>query len=108
MIVAKHSSIVCLKQRYDSQRRQIQPVSGPAKAFGQAVREIRMERKISQEQLAFDSGFDRTYISLLERGVRSPTIRSLVRLAEVLKVRPSEIVMRMETLLANPKLKSKN
>lgn len=64
---------------------------------------MRTTREISQEQLAFDSGFDRTYVSLMERGVRSPTIRSLVKLAEALKVRPSEIVARMESLLAKSK-----
>ena len=63
---------------------------------------------MSQEQLAFDSGFDRTYISMLERGVRSPTIRSLVKLAEVLKVPSSEIVQRMEALLKNSKPRTKN
>jgi transcriptional regulator with XRE-family HTH domain len=87
-------------------RKQIQPVSGPAKAFGQALREIRKARDVSQEQLAFDCGFDRTYISMVERGVRSPTIRSLVVLANVLKVAPSEIVGRMETLLKRAKPKS--
>jgi transcriptional regulator with XRE-family HTH domain len=84
-------------------RKQIQPVFGPVKAFGQALREMRKGRKISQEQLAFDSGFDRTYVSMVERGVRSPTIRSLVRLAEVLQVPSSEIVLRMEALLKNAK-----
>jgi transcriptional regulator with XRE-family HTH domain len=54
---------------------------------------------MSQEQLAFDSGFDRTYISMVERGVRSPTIRSVVRLADVLEVPSSEIVARMEALI---------
>jgi transcriptional regulator with XRE-family HTH domain len=54
---------------------------------------------MSQEELAFECEFDRTYISLVERGVRSPTIRSLVKLAGVLKVRPSEVVLRMEALL---------
>ncbi len=68
-------------------------------AFGQALRKIREERNMSQEQLAFESGFDRTYISLVERGVRSPTIRSLVKLADVLKLPPSELVARMEVLL---------
>ena len=57
---------------------------------------------MSQEELAFDSGFDRTYISMVERGVRSPTIRSLVKLAEVLDVKPSEIVSHMELLLKKP------
>jgi transcriptional regulator with XRE-family HTH domain len=84
-------------------RKQVQPASGPEKAFGEALREVRTTREISQEQLAFDSGFDRTYVSLMERGVRSPTIRSLVKLAEALKVRPSEIVARMESLLAKSK-----
>ncbi len=89
-----------MKQRY---RKEIQPVSGPEKAFGQALREVREAREMSQEQLAFESEFDRTYISLVERGIRSPTIRSVVRLADVLEVKPSEIVSRMEALLGNSK-----
>jgi len=84
-------------------RKQIQPVIGPAKALGEALREFRRHQKMSQEQLAFASGFDRTYISLIERGVRSPTIRSLIRVADVLQVRPSEILARMEVLLKKPR-----
>jgi transcriptional regulator with XRE-family HTH domain len=89
-----------LKQRYS---KEIQPGFGPEKAFGQALREMRKARKMSQEQLAFDSQFDRTYISLVERGIRSPTIRSVVRLADVLGVKPSEMVSRMEVLLGSSK-----
>lgn len=70
------------------------------KAFGQALREIRQSKKISQERLALEGGFDRTYISLIERGVNSPTIRMLVGIAAVLKVAPSRIVRRMEELLS--------
>lgn len=85
-------------------RKQIQPALGPEKAIGLAIREIRIEREMSQEHLAFECGFDRTYISLLERGIRSPTVRSLVRLAAVLQVRPSDVLLRMEALLKLPKL----
>jgi transcriptional regulator with XRE-family HTH domain len=56
---------------------------------------------LSQEKLALDAGFDRTYISLVERGVRSPTIRAVVKLAQVLNVAPSNVVKRMEDLLAS-------
>jgi transcriptional regulator with XRE-family HTH domain len=84
-------------------KKQIQPVSGSEKAFGQALRLIREERKLSQEKLALEAEFDRTYISLIERGVRSPTVRALVRLAEALKVRPSEMILRMEAHLAKGK-----
>ncbi len=54
---------------------------------------------MSQEQLASMARFDRTYISLIERGLRSPTIRSLIRLADALDIRPSEIVRRTEDSL---------
>jgi transcriptional regulator with XRE-family HTH domain len=79
--------------------RHIQPVSGPERAFGEALREIRKEKGVSQEALALDSGLDRTYVSLIERGAQSPTIRSVVKLANVLGVQPSEIVVRMESLM---------
>ncbi|MGH8245821.1 MAG: helix-turn-helix domain-containing protein, partial [Gammaproteobacteria bacterium] len=62
--------------------------------MGKALQEFRQGRGISQERLGLDAGFDRTFISLLERGLRSPTIRTVVKLAEMLEVRPSEIVRR--------------
>ena len=83
--------------------KQIQPPSGSEKAFGQALREIRESKKISQERLALEGGFDRTYISLIERGINSPTILVLVGIAAVLKVPPSKIVRRMEELLPGSK-----
>ncbi len=78
--------------------KQIQPQFGPEKAFGQALREMRRARHVSQLQFALDTGFDRTYISLLERGVQSPTLRTIVKLAEHLRVSPSEMIRRMEII----------
>jgi DNA-binding XRE family transcriptional regulator len=101
-IVASVPALLLLAQRSPKvTRKQIQPGIGSEKAFGQALREIRQSRKISQEQLGFEAGFDRTYISLIERGINSPTIRTVVKLADVLKVPPSKIVIRMEQLLAS-------
>jgi transcriptional regulator with XRE-family HTH domain len=80
-------------------REQIQPEPGPEKAFGQALREIRQSTKISQERLALDCGLDRTYISLIERGINSPSIRVVVKIAAILKVPASRIIRRMEELL---------
>jgi len=77
-------------------RKQIQPQTGPEKAFGEALRETRRERGISQMDLYSASGIDRTYISAVERGVQSPTIRMIARFAKHLKVRPSDLVLRME------------
>jgi len=80
-------------------RKQVQPQTGSEKAFGRALREIRESKEISQERLALDSGLDRTYISLIERGINSPSIRVVVKIAAILKVPPSKIVRRMEELL---------
>jgi len=65
---------------------------------GDALREIRKEHGGSQERLALDSGLDRTYVSLIGRGVQSPTLRTVAKLAGTLGVKCSDIVVRMETL----------
>jgi transcriptional regulator with XRE-family HTH domain len=69
-------------------------------AFGEVIREIRRESGLSQEQLGFDSACHRTYISLLERGKKSPTLNTIFRLAEPLGVSPRELVRRVEVRLA--------
>jgi len=64
--------------------------------FGEILKELRKKKKLSQEELATDCGLDRTYISLLERGLRQPTLGTLLRLAEVLGVSASSIVKQLE------------
>jgi transcriptional regulator with XRE-family HTH domain len=51
------------------------------KQFGDRVRELRQERQLSQEQFAAECGFDRTYISGIERGLRNVSLVNLDRLA---------------------------
>lgn len=77
-------------------RRQVQPRFGPERAFGEALRQVRKTRGMSQMDLFMESGIDRTYISAVERGIQSPTIRMIVRFANCLKIRPSELVRQME------------
>ena len=67
--------------------------------FGQVLKELRNENDLSQQQLAFDSELDRTYISLLERGLRLPTLGTIFKIAEVLKLSPSDMVTRVEKSL---------
>lgn len=61
-------------------------------AFGEVLRECRTKAGYSQESLALKAELDRTYISLLERGLRQPTLETLFKLAEVLEIAPGTIV----------------
>lgn len=54
------------------------------KAFGANLRKIRKEANLTQEELAFKAELDRTYISLLELGRKSPTLVTIFRLCQVL------------------------
>jgi transcriptional regulator with XRE-family HTH domain len=69
--------------------------------FGRTLRERRKELGMSQEALAFQSGYHPTYIGQLERGLKSPSLRALMSLSGVLKTRASELIARVETLLAS-------
>jgi len=69
------------------------------KIFGQVLKKIREENGITQEALALQSELDRTYISLLERGLRMPTIATLFKMAPALKKTPSEIILIVEQKL---------
>ncbi len=63
-----------------------------AMAFGRVLREERRARGLSQEELASRGDFDRTYPSLLERGLRTPTLTAVFRLADVLGISASALV----------------
>ena len=51
-------------------------------AFGEYLKEVRIESNKSQQELAFDASIDRTYVSLLERGLASPTLLLLMALSK--------------------------
>ena len=57
--------------------------------FAQNLRRIRTEKGVSQEELAYRAGIDRTYISSLERQVYGVSIDVLEQIAKGLKVDPA-------------------
>lgn len=69
------------------------------KAFGQAIRELRKGKNQSQESLAFDAGFDRTYISLLELGQKSPTLDTIMALCGALDIGLAQLASRVEAIM---------
>jgi transcriptional regulator with XRE-family HTH domain len=65
-------------------------------AFGLTLQDLRKTHKLSQEELGFESGYHRTYISQLERGRKSPSLKTIFQLAAALKTLPSEMVLCVE------------
>ncbi|HZK97824.1 MAG TPA: helix-turn-helix transcriptional regulator [Prolixibacteraceae bacterium] len=70
--------------------------------FGKVLREMRDENQISQEKLAEYCDLDRTYISLLERGLRQPTITTIFKLAKALNISPSTLIEKVEHQIETP------
>lgn len=68
--------------------------------LGNAIRQLRASRDISQEGLAHEAGMHRTYLGGIERGERNPSYRNLVRIAASLDVRLSELIGLAERLAA--------
>jgi len=72
-------------------------MGGPAEAaFGRSLKRLRQERGLSQERLSEMSGCDRSYISLLESGINSPSLSMIFQLATALKARPSVLLAEIE------------
>lgn len=60
--------------------------TSPEALFGREVARLRKQLGISQEELAFRAEVHRTYISQLERGLKSPTLCVILKLSRALKV----------------------
>ncbi|RTL51176.1 MAG: XRE family transcriptional regulator [Rhodocyclaceae bacterium] len=67
--------------------------------FGEVLRKHRKAAGLSQEELALDSSLDRTYISMLERGQRQPSLQTVLAIAKRLKVPAGELVSQVESLI---------
>jgi|SRR5579859_2309883 len=67
--------------------------------FGRILRDLRKERKLSQEELAFRANMNVTYLSDLERGIWNPSLAMLVDLSIALEIHPADL---LKGLLIDP------
>jgi transcriptional regulator with XRE-family HTH domain len=63
------------------------------KIIGTNVRRLRKERGLSQEELAGEAGIAMRHLGRIERGEGNPTVEVLGKLASVLEVHPSELLV---------------
>jgi transcriptional regulator with XRE-family HTH domain len=64
--------------------------------LGEALRKARNAAGISQEELGFEAKVDRTYVSQLENGHKSPTVDVLFRICPILGMTASELIAQVE------------
>ncbi len=68
----------------------------PEAAFGHVLRSVRVRQSLSQDELGAKSGYHRTYIGQLERGEKSPSLRTIFNLSATLRVSPSVLIRQTE------------
>jgi transcriptional regulator with XRE-family HTH domain len=66
------------------------------KALGEVIRNKHTKLGYSQESFAAEVGLHRTYIGQVERGEKNLTIRNLVKIANTLKIKPSNLFINSE------------
>src|SRR5450759_223099 len=78
-------------------------------AFGSVIREARVHARLTQEQLSFRADVHRTYVSDLERGLKSPTLDVVDRLSRALRTdshRLLEAANRLRSQQGSSRIKS--
>jgi len=63
-----------------------------ARVFGKVLREYRLAAGLTQERLAHETDLHRTYISLLERGMRQPSLATIFLLAKEVGCEPHKLI----------------
>lgn len=66
------------------------------KAFSLVLKELRVAKGLSQEDFGFKANLHRTYVSQLERGLKSPSLKTLHRIANVLDISLTELMSLVE------------
>ena len=68
-------------------------------AFGKTLRKSRLRKLLSQEELAIASNLSRAYISDLEMGKKDPSLFTVFKLADALKLKPSVLIDEVENII---------
>ena len=70
-------------------------------AFGKVLRELRLNKGLSQEQLGFEADLRRTYVSILELGQQQASLTTLLKLAKALNIKASQLMALLEEKMSN-------
>jgi len=66
------------------------------KSFATVLKRLRVKKGLSQEEFGFEADLHRTYVSQLERGLKSPSLKTLHKIANVLGISLTELMALVE------------
>lgn len=69
----------------------MQTLSSTHTKLGQKIKQLRIKLNMTQEELAFKVGVDRSYMGFVERGEKNPTLATLIKVAKALKISIREL-----------------
>jgi transcriptional regulator with XRE-family HTH domain len=72
-------------------------------SFGITLRKLRLAKKLTQEQLGFEAGLRRTFISSLELGEKQPSLATIQKLAPVFDLTMAKFIQKVEAQLGRSK-----
>ena len=67
-------------------------MSSKTKAFGRALKKVRLKKKLTQEDLSLEAQLARVYISELEYGKKIPSIETIFKLSKGLNIKCSKLM----------------
>ena len=73
--------------------------------LGEIIVELRNKADLSQEDLAYESGVNRSFMSKIETGQTAVSLLTLMRLAKTLEVKISDIIIELENRMGEPNQK---
>ena len=80
------------------------PSKTAERVFGKEISLLRKRLSISQEELGFRAGLHRTYVSQIERGIKSPTLGVILKLAHTLGLSAAKLISAVERKTQQAKL----
>lgn len=69
----------------------MEPLTATHKRLGQRIKQLRKERSLTQEDLAFEAGVDRSYMGFIERGEKNATLSRFISICRKLKITLAEL-----------------
>ena len=72
-------------------------------AFARALRSIRLEKELTQEQVAYGAKVHRTYIAFLEGARKQPSIDAVFKIAKGLDISPAELIKKVDSYYSKKK-----